>query len=115
MAALCLHAHHNISVTDKACAWNQKKPIVSEEVQKIGDLYKPKRSGYMAVGRQATSSKVAEFKSSLGRAYPVGFTWYLMSEPSAKINTIPDIEKIIFSEEYTMSIDKDTFLTKNVK
>ncbi|CAH2000729.1 unnamed protein product [Acanthoscelides obtectus] len=41
MAALCIHAHHNVSMTDKTCLWNKRKPAETEQVTKISDIYKP--------------------------------------------------------------------------
>ncbi|CAH1955106.1 unnamed protein product, partial [Acanthoscelides obtectus] len=101
MVALCIHAHHNISVTDKTCLWSKRKPAETEQVTKISDIYKPKYSGFKAAQRSATESEIVTLIQSIGDATPVGFTWWLLPEPSVDLMLLPDIEAIIFSNEYT--------------
>lgn len=108
MAALCIHAHHNISVTDKACSWTKRKLEV-ESITKIADVYQPKRANYQAVQRQANQDEISNFREELGSANPVGFTWYLLPEPLARSDWIPSIEEIIFSEEYIKAQNKEEF------
>nr|CAI5839161.1 unnamed protein product [Callosobruchus analis] len=63
MAAPSIHAHHNVSVTNKTCIWNKRKTSYAEQVTKIKDIYKPKRLGYTATQRKATSSEIDAFKN----------------------------------------------------
>ncbi|CAH2008146.1 unnamed protein product, partial [Acanthoscelides obtectus] len=113
MAALCIHAHHNISVTDKTCLWSKRKPAETKQVTKISDIYKPKYSGFKAAQRSATESEIVTLIQSIGDATPVGFTWWLLPEPSVDLMLLPDIEAIIFSNEYTTAPNKeDYFLQK---
>ncbi|CAH2000676.1 unnamed protein product [Acanthoscelides obtectus] len=65
MAALCIHAHHNISVTDKTCLWSKRKPAETEQVTKISDIYKPKYSGFKAAQRSATESEIVTLIQSI--------------------------------------------------
>lgn len=115
MAALCIYAHHNISITDKACSWNRQKPSVTDSVTRISDLYPSKQPDYVAVQRTSTTAEVEQFRKDLGHANTVGFTWYLRPEPSPAINIIPSIESIIFSIEYTTSLDKENYFVEKCK
>nr|XP_023016341.1 uncharacterized protein LOC111505716 [Leptinotarsa decemlineata] len=112
-AALCIYAHHNISVTDKACVWN--KPNIQDEVDvitKIKDIYQPKRTNYTAVQRLANENELDLFKKELGYSNPTGFSWWLMSTPSEKILLNQSIEDVIFSEEYANASNKEFFFEK---
>ncbi|XP_072394135.1 uncharacterized protein [Diabrotica undecimpunctata] len=115
MAALCLHAHHNISITDKACAWNKRKAVDIETVTKIRDIYEPKRSNYVAVQRTANQEEIENFKEGLGHANPTGFAWLLMPEPLPEANLLPSIDTILFSESYMNASDKEEFFLKECR
>ncbi|KAF5294775.1 hypothetical protein FQA39_LY00259 [Lamprigera yunnana] len=39
IAAVCIHAHHNISVTDQVCTWNAPKTTSSEGVETLKTLF----------------------------------------------------------------------------
>ncbi|XP_057660735.1 uncharacterized protein LOC130896571 [Diorhabda carinulata] len=111
MAAVCFHAHNNISVTDKTCVWNQRKPTGDgEKIVRISDLYKPKFSNYQAFSRPASTQEMADFRNELGYSNPVGFTWLFMPEQSQLTSIIKNIEDILYSLEYTQATDKETFL-----
>nr|CAH7713586.1 unnamed protein product [Callosobruchus chinensis] len=79
MAALCIHAHHNVSVTDKTCVWSKRKTgVEADDTTKIKDIYKPKHLDYSAAQRNVTSSEIEAFKNSLSQNAPVGFSWWLL-------------------------------------
>ncbi|VEN54643.1 unnamed protein product, partial [Callosobruchus maculatus] len=109
MAALCILAHHNVSITDKTCLWSKRKTSEEEQTTKIKDIYHPKNPGYTAAQRKASPSEIEAFKNSLGENTPVGFSWWLLPEPSNDIKFLPNIEEIIFSNEYTSAPDKNLY------
>lgn len=105
MGALAIYGHHNISVTDKACAWNAPK-VSTSEVKTLSHLYPDKNTNYCAVKRKVTNDEVDAFLKDLGTEV-VGFTWLLRPEVSEKtLRIIPQIEDLIFSSEYQKSNDK---------
>ncbi|XP_057657535.1 uncharacterized protein LOC130894626 [Diorhabda carinulata] len=111
MVAVCFHAHNNVSVTDKTCVWNQRKPTGDgEKIVRISDLYKPKFSNYQAFSRPASTQEMADFRNELGYSNPVGFIWLFMPEQSQLTSIIKNIEDILYSLEYTQVTDKETFL-----
>ncbi|KAJ8966276.1 hypothetical protein NQ314_003644 [Rhamnusium bicolor] len=94
MAALCIHAHHNVSVTDKACAWNVPKSSKMEETKSLNEMFPPKKPNYCAVSRKATTAEVTDFKKRLN-SHVVGFTWLLQAEPEETLLLLlPHIENI---------------------
>nr|CAH7763522.1 unnamed protein product [Callosobruchus chinensis] len=111
MAALCIHAHHNVSVTDKTCVWSKRKTgVEADDTTKIRDIYKPKHLDYSAAQRNVTSSEIEAFKNSLSQNAPVGFSWWLLPEPSDDLIFLPNIEDIIFCDEYATAVNKHEYL-----
>nr|CAH7769220.1 unnamed protein product [Callosobruchus chinensis] len=111
MAALCIHAHHNVSVTDKTCVWSKRKTgVEADDTTKIRDIYKPKHLDYSAAQRNVTSSEIEAFKNSLSQNAPVGFSWWLLPEPSHDLMFLPNIEDIIFCDEYATAVNKHEYL-----
>ncbi|KAJ8933350.1 hypothetical protein NQ314_014064 [Rhamnusium bicolor] len=83
MAALCVHAHHNVSVTDKAYAWNApRKNSDMEKTKSLHEMFPPKEPNYC-------------------------FIWLLQAEPKETLLLlVPQIENIVFSTEYIASENK---------
>ncbi|KAI4454106.1 hypothetical protein MML48_scaffold00000245 [Holotrichia oblita] len=109
MAALCLCAHHNISVTDTTCTWNQPKEKQEESVTKLKEIF-PAKPGYRATNRQLTDEEISTFKADLGKVGAVGFSWILKSEPSVESNVVPSIEELLYSEEYHKALNKSEYI-----
>ncbi|KAI4455404.1 hypothetical protein MML48_9g00009794 [Holotrichia oblita] len=109
MAALCLCAHHNISVTDTTCTWNQSKEKQEEYVTKLKEIF-PAKPGYRATNRQLTDEEISTFKADLGKVGAVGFSWILKSEPSVESNVVPSIEELLYSEEYHKALNKSEYI-----
>lgn len=107
MAALAIFGHHNVSVTDKACAWSSKKdPPATCDVKRMPQLYPPKV--HRSTERDLTAQEIEEFKDKL-KIFDgaVGFTWLLSSEPDEITeDLVVGIEDIIFDEAYFKTIDK---------
>ncbi|KAJ8965260.1 hypothetical protein NQ314_004250 [Rhamnusium bicolor] len=103
MAALCIHAHHNVSVTDKACAWNAPKSSKMEETKSLNEMFPPKKPNYCAVSRKATTAEVTDFKKRLN-SHVVGFTWLLQAEPEETLLFENKIE--YFKQKCALSQEK---------
>lgn len=113
VAAVCIYAHHNISVTDVECRWAAKKST-DKEVNAIDEIYVAK--SHVSVNRKLTEEEVTEFRTSLQQfGTAVGFTWLLSPEPTIEPNLIPDVEDFVFTEEYFSADDKQKcFLDKMI-
>jgi hypothetical protein len=112
MAALLYHGHYNISATDTACQRKilQTPPETAQPV-KLSDLFTRKNQNYRATKRDLSASEIATFAQGLGPSNVVGFSWLLRPEPTVDAaTTIPNIEDIIFSEEYLTAMNKQTFI-----
>ncbi|KAH0818242.1 hypothetical protein GEV33_004549 [Tenebrio molitor] len=112
MAALLYHGHYNISATDTACQWKivQTPPETAQPV-KLSDLFTRKNQNYRATKRDLSASEITTFAQALGPSNVVGFSWLLRAEPTVDAATrIPNIEDIIFSEEYLAATDKQIFI-----
>ncbi|XP_031355360.1 uncharacterized protein LOC116179686 [Photinus pyralis] len=107
MAALCVFARDNISVTDVACKWNVMKQ--KEEVHAV-DFYYPVRE-HQTTNRKPTAEETSNFRSQLEQyGGAVGFSWLLKPEPPSEQSFLLDIESIVFSEHYLNALDKTNFL-----
>ncbi|KAK5648353.1 hypothetical protein RI129_003245 [Pyrocoelia pectoralis] len=116
MAALCIHAHHNISSTDQACAWNVPGTSkgAEENVLCLKDLYPPKRD-YVAVGRPLSSEEIANFRNET-QNLALGICWLLNTEvEKAYLKLIPLIEEIIFSPEFISCQSKSAYFIEKCK
>jgi hypothetical protein len=112
MAALLYHGHYNISATDTPCQWKivQTPPETAQPV-KLSDLFTRKNQNYRATKRDLSASEITTFAQALGPSNVVGFSWLLRAEPTVDAATrIPNIEDIIFSEEYLAAMDKQIFI-----
>lgn len=111
IAALCLHAHHNVSITDKACVWSAKTTLEKESVQTIKDLYPSKHSDYVAIQNTVSEADVDSFRSKLGSGNVVGFSWLLQQNCEEDVEAfLPSIENIIFSTEYLETPNKKEYI-----
>jgi hypothetical protein len=78
---------------------------------KLSDLFTRKNQNYQATKRDLSASEIATFAQGLGPSNVVGFSWLLRPEPTVDAaTTIPNIEDIIFSEEYLTAMNKQTFI-----
>lgn len=109
IAALCLFAHYNISVTDKECSWSAPKKRTEECALSLKELHPPKQH-YTATKRVLTNIEIEKFREDLGAAGVVGFSWLLQPEQQIRIMpTIPQIEDIIMSREFLSSTEKNVY------
>lgn len=106
IAALALFGHYNISVTDKACAWNAPPKPKDGPVKSAEELYPPKPYTALEGGvPEASINRLKERLRSFGNT--VGFTWLLNEESINPLeNTFPAIEDIISSKEFLEATDK---------
>ncbi|KAJ8927706.1 hypothetical protein NQ314_019803 [Rhamnusium bicolor] len=107
MATLCIYAQHNVSVTDKACAWNApKKNSDMEKTKSLYEIFPPKEPNYCAVSRKSTFAEETDFKNRLN-SFVIGFTWLLQANPKETLLLlVPQAENIVFSPEYIASENK---------
>ncbi|KAJ3618935.1 hypothetical protein MTP99_005733 [Tenebrio molitor] len=114
MASLCIYAHYNISSTDEACQWNAPKPSTVAEVQTLKDLHPSKRQNYKAVDRNVSDNEINTFLAQL-EGTTVGFSWLLKPEPADRsFQMVPIVEDILSSEDYLVSVDKNTYLLQQL-
>lgn len=112
VAALALHGHYNISVTDKTCSWNAPK-IKSEEIKKLTDLYPPK--DHRSTSRNLNEDELKAFSERLNILNgAVGFTWLTLKDVPNCEHLIA-IENVIFCEEFLASDDRLHYFQEKVK
>uniref|UniRef100_V5GT43 YqaJ viral recombinase domain-containing protein n=1 Tax=Anoplophora glabripennis TaxID=217634 RepID=V5GT43_ANOGL len=109
MAALCIHAYHNVSVIDKACQWNIPKQAGGADHKALKDIFPPKKADFCAVKRVATAEEIKNFQVNL-YGNIVGFSWLLQPEPQSEAFIIPDIDCIIYSVAFIEAEDKALFV-----
>ncbi|KAI4470585.1 hypothetical protein MML48_1g14934 [Holotrichia oblita] len=108
MAALCVYARDNISVTDTQCSWNIRRRIEESSVKTQEDLFPPRRKGYVACKTDVSNDAVEKLKESFTTFdNAVGFSWLLSPEPTVETTwSIKPIESILYSHEYIKSTNK---------
>jgi len=111
MTALLLHAHKNISVTDKECAWRKQKSNDDDRICTIDELYPDKSNS--VIKKINCDIKQMCFEKLKSSNHVVGFTWLLTPEPSnslQNVSSLPPLESVLFSEEFRKTLDKKQFL-----
>lgn len=115
MAALAIFGHYNVSVTDKACSWNNKAYAPSSEVKTITEMFPPKV--HRSIASDLSVQEIEDFKNKL-KVFDgsVGFSWLLSNEmPANSEILVVDIEDLIFSEIYMQADDKTNFLIEKLQ
>ncbi|KAK4882466.1 hypothetical protein RN001_005785 [Aquatica leii] len=113
MAAVCFHAHYNISVTDIACAWSAPRPSTSEDVRKLKDMF-PEKKIYNPLKKNISSESIDNFKKEVS-SLMIGYSWLLRETPQQASQNVVDIENILLSKEYSTAQDKEVFLNMMCK
>ena len=113
MAALLLHAHHNLSITDKECSWSNKQAKKKLEVKSVAELFPSKP--YKAIQTRSVDVKKDLYKNLKENNETVGFAWLLSPEPLTEKNiiSVPSMEDFFFSKEFKNSENKREFLEEN--
>lgn len=116
MTALLLHAHYNISITDKECVWSKKSAPKDEDYESVMELFPPKKI-YQAVKKVPGDfrDKFHEGIKSTGEV--VGYTWFWgpCPENPALVPLIVRPQDIFLSKEYEEGPEKTSFLMENLK
>ncbi|KAE9539720.1 hypothetical protein AGLY_004972 [Aphis glycines] len=111
MTALLLHAHKNISVTDKECAWCKQKFNDDDRICTINEL-NPDKSNFV-IKKINFDIKQMCFEKLKSSNHVVGFTWLLTPElrnSLQNVSSLPPLESVLFSEELRKILDKKQFL-----
>ncbi|KAE9536697.1 hypothetical protein AGLY_007099 [Aphis glycines] len=108
MTALLLHAHKNISVTDKECAWCKQKFNDDDRIFTIDEL-NPDKSNFV-IKKINCDIKQMCFEKLKSSNHVVGFTWLLTPELSNSLQNVSRLESVLFSEELRKTLDKKQFL-----
>lgn len=112
MTALLLHAHKNISVTDKKCAWRKPKSANDDRACTIDELYPDKINS--VIKKINCDIKQICFDKLKSSNHVVRFTWLITPEPNDSLKNIvmslPPLESVLFSEEFRKTLDKKQFL-----
>ncbi|KAK9693282.1 hypothetical protein QE152_g34319 [Popillia japonica] len=106
MAALCIYARDNVSVTDPQCSCNI--PIPGKDDKPLEDLYPSRRADYLACRTELSDTVVEEFRESFSNFDNViGCTWLWNAEPAdISLDILRPIEDILHSDEYIYSGQK---------
>ncbi|VEN49574.1 unnamed protein product, partial [Callosobruchus maculatus] len=101
-------SYQNISSTDIACSWTNRKPT-DGNVKTIAELF-PKKKVHQSVTDAIPDSKINEFKAKLSTyKNAVGLCWLLNEDPKI-MDELVDVESIVFSEGYLKAEDKEAYL-----
>jgi hypothetical protein len=83
-------------------------------VQTLKDLHPSKRQNYKAVDRNVSDNEINTFLAQL-EGTTVGFSWLLKPEPADRsFQMVPIVEDILSSEDYLVSVDKNTYLLQQL-
>lgn len=114
IGCLLLFARENISVTDQQCSWSAIK--TTDEAKRVKDIYPGKE--HRSTSRDLSKEEIEKFRQTLRLSEgAVGFSWLLSGEPASneQVLTIPDVESLLFSNEYLSSSNKDAYLDEKLK
>lgn len=118
MAALLIHAHHNISKTDKSCQWKRQKAPTDDTCVPIEQLFaNPEQQDYRALGTvlpQAIKDQLYQDVTSEYGLHP-GVSFLLMEEIPDDALTVHSLEAIFTQDEFLQSTDKAQFLLEHAK
>nr|CAH7719494.1 unnamed protein product [Callosobruchus chinensis] len=108
MAALAIFSYQNISTTDVACSWTNKKPVEGN-VKTSAELF-PKKKVHQSITENIPDSKIDEFKANLSiYKSAVGLCWLLKEDPKI-MDQLVDVESLVFSGDYLKADDKEAYL-----
>nr|CAH7715206.1 unnamed protein product [Callosobruchus chinensis] len=104
MAALAIFSYQNISTTDVACSWTNKKPVEGN-VKTVAELF-PKKKVHQSITENIPDSKIDEFKANLSiYKSVVGLCWLLKEDPKI-MDQLVDVESLVFSGDYLKADDR---------
>nr|CAH7723273.1 unnamed protein product [Callosobruchus chinensis] len=101
-------SYQNISTTDVACSWTNKKPVEGN-VKTVAELF-PKKKVHQSITENIPDSKIDEFKANLSiYKSAVGLCWLLKEDPKI-MDQLVDVESLVFSGDYLKADDKEAYL-----